>query len=211
MEKPVIILGAKNLGKIALDILQKNELTVFGLLDDDPALHGTEINFVPVLGSLEDEQYWPLIGDQCTACVAIDQPYRKEVVEKLKAQREVMPINAIHPSAMVAEASALGHGSLLNAGVTIGIDASIGHHVMLHTRAIVEHGASIGDWVQIGAGSIVGANSKIGKEVFIGAGATIISGVAIGAQARIGAGAVVIADVASGATVLGNPAKPVTA
>ena len=40
MERPVIILGAHGLGRVALDILQQNGSVVYGFLDDDPTLQG---------------------------------------------------------------------------------------------------------------------------------------------------------------------------
>ncbi len=52
---------------------------------------------------------------------------------------------------------------------------------------------------------------RIGSNVWIGGGAIILPGVTIGDDAVIGAGAVVTRDVARGVTVVGNPARPVTA
>lgn len=50
----------------------------------------------------------------------------------------------------------------------------------------------------------------IEDEVLIGMNAIILKGVRIGAGARVQPGAVVVSDVSSGATVLGNPARPLT-
>jgi maltose O-acetyltransferase len=50
----------------------------------------------------------------------------------------------------------------------------------------------------------------IGSDVWIGGNAVILPGVTIGDSAVIGAGSVVARDVSSGATVIGNPARPVT-
>lgn len=52
---------------------------------------------------------------------------------------------------------------------------------------------------------------KIGRNVWIGAGALILPGVTIGDDAIVGAGSVVTRDVPAGATVVGNPARQVTA
>lgn len=210
MEKPIIIFGAQGLGKVALDILQQNDIIVYGLLDDEPTLHRTEINHVPILGSTDDEQYWSLLGAECGACVALEHASRKQLIAKLQAQKQLMPINVLHPSVILAESTALGHGNLVSAGAVIGPDATIGHHCQIHARAILEHDAHLGDNVQIGAGSIVGAGAHLGNDVFVGAGATIVASVTIGKEARIGAGAVVLANVAARATVLGNPAQPIT-
>lgn len=210
MEKPVIILGARGLGKVALDILQKNNIMVYGFLDDDKELHGTEVNLIPVLGSIEDTNYWELIGKKCAACVAVEQSNRQQqLVAMLQAQRKAMPINVIHPSTMIATSVSLGQGNIVNTGVSLGVDAKLGSHCLVHTHASIEHDAIIHDFVQLGAGSIVGAGATIHAKVFVGAGATIVAGAEIGEGASIGMGAVVLTNVEPGAAVLGNPAKPV--
>ncbi|HEV2754761.1 MAG TPA: acyltransferase [Actinomycetota bacterium] len=50
----------------------------------------------------------------------------------------------------------------------------------------------------------------IEDDVLVGMGAIVLKGVRIGAGARVLPGSVVIADVPPGATVLGNPAQPVS-
>jgi FlaA1/EpsC-like NDP-sugar epimerase len=84
MEKPVIILGAKGIAHPALEIFNSNQVIVFGLLDEDVKLHGTEINNIPVLGGTEDEGFLKLIGKKTEAFVAVDDTkYRKFLVELL--------------------------------------------------------------------------------------------------------------------------------
>ncbi|MEM7643206.1 MAG: sugar O-acetyltransferase [Pseudomonadota bacterium] len=51
----------------------------------------------------------------------------------------------------------------------------------------------------------------VGRDVWIGGGAILLPGVEIGDGAIVGAGSVVTRTVASGATVIGSPARPVTA
>ncbi|XWN35179.1 MAG: acetyltransferase [Roseivirga sp.] len=210
MSKPVIIFGAQGLGKVALEILQQNEVVVYGFLDDTPAFLGKEVNHVPVLGTTTDKTYLVLLGEHCEACVAVEPPSRQQrLVAMLREQRQVVPINAIHPAATVASSAVLGHGNLINAGVRLSADTTVGSHCLLHTQAVVEHGAVVKDFVQLGPGSIVGAETQIDEQVFVGAGATILAGIKIGVGASIGVGAVVLADVEPGATVLGNPAAPI--
>ena len=210
MANPVIILGTKDLGKVALDIFKANNLLVYGFLDDDKELWGQELNDVPVLGSTTEERYLDLIGKDCEAFVAITQPARRQqLVAMLHEQKQVRPINAIHPAARIATSATLGHGNLVNAGVILGIDTILGNDCILHTRATIEHGTVIKDAVQLGAASVVGIGATLNDKVFVGAGATIIAGVEIGSGASIGAGSVVLANVKPGETVLGNPAKPI--
>jgi len=210
MEKPIIILGAHGLAKVALEIFQKNDLVVYGLLAEDKATKGTEINHVPIMGNIEDGKYLRLLGKTCEAFVAIEQSAsRKQLIGMLIEQRQAMPINAIHPLASLATTASMGHGNLLDVGVSLGPGATLGNHCILHAQAIIEREAHIKDFTQIGAGSIIGAQAAIEEHVFIGAGATVIAGVQVGAGASIGAGSVVLAHVKPGEMVLGNPARPV--
>ena len=72
MENPVIILSGGGLGAVALDVFKKNGVIVYGILDDDTKLHGTEIEDVPILGSTDDDGFLKLIGKKCEAFVATD-------------------------------------------------------------------------------------------------------------------------------------------
>jgi sugar O-acyltransferase (sialic acid O-acetyltransferase NeuD family) len=210
MEKPVIILGAKGIAHPALEIFNSNQVIVYGFLDEDQSLYGTEINEVSVLGNTEDEGFLKLIGKKTEAFVAVDDvKYRKFLVEMLLEVRKVQPVNAIHRRAYISTDAAIGHGNFVNANVAIGAGTKVGSHCIFHTGAIIDHKVEIGDFVQIGAGSIVNADAKIEEGAFIGSGVTIVGGVTIGKGARVGAGSVVIATVGKNETVFGNPAAKI--
>ena len=210
MEKPVIIFGAKGIAHPALEIFNSNEVMVYGFLEEDESMHGTEINTVSVLGNPEDDGFLKLIGQKAEAFVAVDDmKYRKFLVELLNDRRKVQPINAIHNTAYISTDAVIGHGNFINAKVTIGTAAEIGQHCILHTGAIVDHKAKLGDFVQIGAGSIINAEVIVEEGAFIGSGVTVVSGVTIGKNARVGAGSVVISSVGANETVFGNPAAKI--
>ena len=210
MAKPVIILCASDLGKAVLEIFKSNEVVVYGFLDDDKNLTGTEIEEITVLGSTEEEAYLTLIGKNCDVFIASDDnAWRANIIKNIRNDRKAMPVNAIHKNAQIATSAILHHGSLFNQNVQIGANAEIGNHCILHAGAIVDFAVKIGDFVQIGAGSILGSGVHIGSNVFIGSGATIVSGVTIADGARIGAGSVVISDVKKNETVFGNPAAAI--
>ncbi len=210
MENPVMIFGAGSLGAIALDIFNRNEVVVFGFLDDNEKLHNTEIGEVTVLGATDDEGFTKLIGKKCEAFVALEETsLRENVVEMLLKQRKMQPVNAIHDTAVVSKMAMIGHGNLIAPRVVINARADVGSHNIIQAGSIIEADTQIDDFVQIGAGSIVGTGVKIGEKAFIGSGVTIVAGVTIGKKARVGAGSVVVENVAVGATVFGNPAKKV--
>jgi sugar O-acyltransferase (sialic acid O-acetyltransferase NeuD family) len=210
MENPVIIFGANHLGRAAKEIFDANGNVVYCFLDDDKKLHNTEIDNVTVLGSTDDDGFLKLIGKKCEAFVAEDDnKLRKNLVKMLQEERHIQPVNAIHPSSIVASSSDMGHGNFIDQGVKIGAGVSIGNHCLVHAGAIIGTEAKLGDFVQIGAGSVISAGSEIEDEVFIGSGVTVVSGITIGKGARVGAGSVVIAPVKAGETVFGNPAQKV--
>jgi sugar O-acyltransferase (sialic acid O-acetyltransferase NeuD family) len=210
MQNPVIIVGAQQLGKIALDIFMSNNIVVYCFLEDKKDLQQQEINNVTVMSSTEDPEFLKLLGKKCEVFVAAeDMAARKSTVNMLKEEYQAVPVNAIHKFASVSENAWLGHGNLLNAGAIVNTDARIGNNCVIHSNAVVEAEATLGDLVQVGAGALIGAGATVGEQAFIGAGAIVVAGIKIGKKARVGAGAVVIADVPANQTVFGNPAQKV--
>lgn len=210
MENPVIIVGAQQLGKIALDVFMSNNVVVYCFLEDKADLQQQEINNVTVMSNTEDPEFLKLLGKKCEVFVAAeDTAARKSTVNLLRDEYQVVPVNAIHKFSSVSENAWMGHGNLINAGAVINANAKVGSYCVVHSNAVVEADAILDDHVQVGAGAIVGAGASIGEQAFIGAGAIIVAGVKIGKKARVGAGSVVIADVPANQTVFGNPAKKV--
>lgn len=208
MENPVLIFGAGNLGLTALDLFQRNNVVVYGLLDDDKNLHGTEFGDVSVLGETDDDGFLKFVGQKCEAFVAIaDGRVRKRLVKMLNERRKVQPVNAIHDTAVVSAMAALGHGNLIAACAVVNPYAEVGSHCIVQAGTIIESRAKVGDYVHLGTGCLINSGTVVEEGVFIGTGATIIAGVTIGKGARVGAGSVVVESVEAGATVFGNPAK----
>ena len=109
-----MIFGAGSLGLTALDLFQRNNVVVYGLLDDNKDLHGTEFGEVSVLGETDDDGYLKLIGQKCEAFVAIgDSRVRKRLVKLLNERRKMQPVNAIHDSAVVSKLVVAAMGTSL--------------------------------------------------------------------------------------------------
>ncbi len=210
MENPVIIFGANSLGQAAMEIFESNDIVVYGFLDDDEKLHGTELGEIAVLGRTDDQGYLKLIGKKCEGFIAEDdRELRKGIVKLMIERRKKMPVNAIHSNTEIAPTAHIGHGNFINSGVVVGANAKIANHCLINTNATIDYSTELGDLVQIGAGAVISSGAKLEENVFVGAGSTIVSGVTVGKNARIGAGSVVIGDVEEGKTVFGNPAKEV--
>jgi sugar O-acyltransferase (sialic acid O-acetyltransferase NeuD family) len=210
LENPVVIFGAGALGHQVYDIFRNNNVLVYGFLDDDKTLQGTEIGEVTVLGDTDDGGFLKVIGQKCEAFVAIgERPVRQQITEMLLSRRKAMPVNAIHGTAVISDQSSIGHGNLLGARSVISAKCQVGHHNIIQIGAILEPKVTVGDYVNIGSGAVIGSEVEIASEVFIGQGVTIVAGVKIGEGARIGAGSVVVSNVPAGETYFGNPAKKV--
>ncbi|UBM57569.1 acetyltransferase [Marinilongibacter aquaticus] len=209
MKNPVIIFGAGQLGKTALSIFNENNILLYGFLDDKEELNGKEIGQVMVLGKTSEEELLSLIGKKTEAFVAIrNASDRKTITESLKKKRKAVPVNAIHPSAKLAEEASIGHGNLVAANASIGPFSEIGNSNILGPNSVLDTETKIGNFVEIGSGALINSGVEIEDGAFVGSGAVLVSGIKIGKNARIGAGSVVIADVKANETLFGNPAKP---
>ncbi|WP_259016015.1 acetyltransferase [Emticicia fluvialis] len=210
MQNPILIFGAGSLGKITLDIFNRNNVLVYGFLDDDKKLHNTEIGEIVVLGDTDDDGFLKIIGQKTEAFVAIgNTKVKKKLVEILNERRKVMPVNAIHDRAVVSEEAIIGHGNLVMANAVINPFAKVGNHCIIQSGAVIDAEAQVADFANIGAGAIINTNVDIAEGAFIGSGAVIVTGIRIGKNARVGAGSVVVENVADNATVFGNPAQKV--
>ncbi len=210
MQNPVLIFGAGSLAMTALDIFQRNQVIVYGFLDDNKNLRGKEFGAVSVLGDTDDDGFLKLIGPKCEVCIAIgNTQVHRQLVRMLHERRQVQPINAIHDQAILSTLATIGHGNLIGAGAVINAYATIGQHCIIQSGAVIESQATLADFVHIGTGTFVNSGVTIGEGAFIGTGVTIIPGVSIGKNARVGAGSVVIQPVEANTTVFGNPAQKV--
>ncbi|MFK7899640.1 MAG: NeuD/PglB/VioB family sugar acetyltransferase [Cyclobacteriaceae bacterium] len=208
--KPVVILGAGGLGKVALDIFEQNNVPVFCFLDEDAKLHNTQIGEISIMGKPDDDGFLKYIGQKCDAFVAVDDvAYKKSLVDVLKERRKVMPTNAIHEKSAISPKASLGYGNLVAQGASLGFGTTIGHHCIVHANATIDYECTVEDFVQVGAGATINSGVTVEENVFIGSGVTIVSGIKIGKNARIAAGSVVMQEVKAGETVIGNPAKPI--
>lgn len=103
----------------------------------------------------------------------------------------------IHPAAKIGEGLFIDHGM----GVVIGETAKIGNNVTIY------HGVTLGG-VSAKAGI---RHPQIGDDVIIGSGAALLGAIEVGEGARIGSNAVVVKNVPAKATMVGVPARNVSA
>jgi sugar O-acyltransferase (sialic acid O-acetyltransferase NeuD family) len=208
----ILIVGAGGHGQVVADIFRAcrdagvaSDQVAF--LDDDRACHGRSLIGSPVIGPVSRSSDIPhdavivAIGDNLT---------RARVFLRFADAGEQMAIGA-HPRGTVAGDVILGPGSVVCAGAVINTGTTIGCNVIVNTGATVDHHSVIGAHAHIAPGVHMGGAVHVGDGALVGIGATVLPGVRIGEWSTVGAGAVVTADVPPHATVIGVPARVLTA
>lgn len=203
----VAIFGAGGLGRVVLDtLLQAGACEPVAFLDSDPALHGEEIEGIPVRGGLECAP--ALLEERIRhAIVAIGiNESRLEVARGLE-NAGMKLVSAIHPLSSISRTARLGKHLIIGPRATVCVHASVADHVVISAGAIVDHDCNLGEAAFLHPAVRLAGAVHVDSLAVVGVGASVIPGRRIGRAARVEGGAVVIRDVPPGATVAGAPAK----
>ena len=206
----MIGLGAGGHARVVIEVLQlMGNYELAGLLDAKPELWNTKVLGVLVLGddSVLPELYrrgvhHAFIGLGGTG----DTGPRRQLYERAKREG-FLPVEAIHPQAVISSSAQLGMGPTVMAGAVINAAANLGDNVIVNTGAIVEHDCVIGSHVHIATGARLASAVRVGQGAHVGAGATVRQSITIGEGAIVGAGAAVVKEVAPWTVVVGVPAR----
>jgi sugar O-acyltransferase (sialic acid O-acetyltransferase NeuD family) len=156
---------------------------------------------------LGTDDAWPKILEEVPGlkiALAIDSPALRERLFDRYGRSAVVGLRS--PQAHVNKRATIGHGCIVQRGVTVMPYAQLDVGCKLNVNCTVHHESRIGAFTTLAPGSQVLGNVTVGERVYVGAGAVIRQRCRIGEGAVIGAGAVVVADVAAGTTVVGVPA-----
>lgn len=194
----ILLYGAGGHAKAVLEMIQAvGAFRVAGIVDDNPALTGTSVLGVPVLGTRDAlpgllEQGIFLAANGVGGIINIE--IRVKLFELLAGYGFAFPILR-HPRATVEPSAQLADGVQVFANAYVGSSAVLREKCMVNTGAIVSHDCEIGRYTHIAPGCLLAGHVHIGERALVGMGVTTIIGLKIGDGARVGNGAVLLADV----------------
>ncbi len=214
VSRDLFVVGAGGFGRETVEAIRAlnasrapgDSWRLLGYLDDDPALTGTLVDGVPVLGGISELKGMP---DACVVvCTGRPDNYasRPRIVRALGLRPERYA-TIIHPAASVSASSRVGPGSVLLAHTTLTAAVSIGSHVTVMPHVTLTHDDVIEDYVTLASGAGLGGGVRIGAGAYIGAGALVREGRTVGSGALVGMGAVVTTDVPARQVWAGVPAR----
>jgi sugar O-acyltransferase (sialic acid O-acetyltransferase NeuD family) len=209
----LVLVGAGGFGRETAELVRtingaarSPRWSLLGFLDDDPALRGTAVSGVPVLGGLE--RLADLPGARVVVCTGHPGNFKskRRIVERLGIERERYA-TLIHPAAVVPPSCSVGEGTVLLAGAVATTDVHIGSHVGVMPHAVFTHDDRLEDFVTVGAGVCLAGEVPVRRGAYLGAGCLVRERCTIGEWALVGMGAVVTGDVPEGEVWAGVPAR----
>lgn len=110
---------------------------------------------------------------------------------------------------MLAPDTAVGHGSIVLAGVTATTQVVLGERVVVMPNVVLTHDNRVESYATLCVGVVLGGSVVVGRGAYVGMAASVREGVTVGAGSLVGMGAVVLRDVGTGETWVRVPARPV--
>lgn len=180
-----------------------------GILDDNPAVQGTNMRGIPVLGTLSDAHKFPDakfifgIGSLKTRLI------REQILNKTGLKADDF-VSVIHPSAVIDRTAKIAPGCIIHPGVCVGNDAVIESFSIIAVNSAVAPYVKIGAFSMITSLVVVLTGAEVGKMTFIGSHSLITENVKVGDYAMVGVGTIVSRNIDNGLFVLGNPMRVIS-
>ncbi|MPV39171.1 NeuD/PglB/VioB family sugar acetyltransferase [Georgenia subflava] len=206
-KRPILLIGANGMAREVLDAVRAaGSHEPVGFVDDDADRHGTWLDGVPVLGSLDHVRAYPDAG---LVLCASRGGARASLAGRLAALgiAENRYLTVCHPSVQVPRGCLLGAGTVLLAHVALAGDVRVGRHVLVMANTVLHHGNVLEDFATLAAGVSVGAEVHVGSRAYLGMNASVRERTRVGADAVLGMGAAAVGDVPAGETWAGVPAQ----
>lgn len=203
----LLIVGAGGFAReTAQAVRDAGALELLGHLDDNPALHGTAVDGVPVLGGCGLVHDLP--DTRVVICVGNPRDYaaRARLVRRLDLPTDRYA-TVVHPTAAVSATSEVGPGSVLLAHCVLTAAVRVGAHVAVMPQVVLTHDDVVEDCATLASGVRLGGTVRLERGAYVGSGALVREGTTVGAWSLIGMGSTVLGDVPPGEVWLGSPAR----
>jgi sugar O-acyltransferase (sialic acid O-acetyltransferase NeuD family) len=203
----LLIIGAGGFAReTAQAVRDAGDIELLGHLDDNAALHGTEVDGVPVLGGRDLVHDLP--QTRVVICVGNPRDYasRARLVRRLGLPTHRYA-TVVHPTASVSATSRVGPGSVLLAHCVLTAAVEVGAHVAVMPHAVLTHDDVVEDFATIASGVRLGGGARLERGAYVGSGALVREGTVVGAWSLIGMGSAVLGDVPPGEVWVGSPAR----
>jgi sugar O-acyltransferase (sialic acid O-acetyltransferase NeuD family) len=212
--RPLLFVGAGGLARETLAAVRAASAAEpagpvwrpLGLLDDDPARQGSEVDGLTVLGPLEAVHDHPDAAVVICTGSARDPASRRRIAHRLDLPDDRYG-TVVHPAASVATGTVLGPGCTLLAGCVVTAPQRVGRHVVAMPQVLLTHDDEVGDFVTMAGRVALAGGVRVGEGAYLGAGALVREGLTIGAWSVLGMGSIVLADVPPGEVWVGVPAR----
>lgn len=210
--QPLLVVGTGGFGRETVEVVraineERPTWELVGFLDDDPALHGVEVEGLPVLGPSGGVDAYP----RSKVVVSIGNPSnyfsRKRIVRRLGLEPSRYA-TLVHPAAVVPRSAQLGPGTVLLAGVVATSRIRLGAHVVVMPAVVLTHDDEVEDYATFASGVRLGGRVRVGEGAYLGAGALVREDRTVGPWALVGMGAVVTRDIPAREVWAGVPAAP---
>src|SRR5712692_4557768 len=146
----VIVVGAGGFSRETAEAIRAGTAAgarsiVMGFVDDDPALCGTAVDGLPVLGTIEWAGQQPDIQLVIGTGRPDEYTSRLRIVERLGLPgQRYAPI--VHPAASLASTTTVGRGTVVLAGAIATASVAIGDHVAIMPSVVLTHDDIVDDY-----------------------------------------------------------------
>lgn len=199
----VLILGGGGGAALVLDILARG-LTqqAVAILDNNPALAGTDLMGVPILGGFDQVEALWRDGrfDALISTVVRDVADRAAIFERFTAMG-IPFTNVIDPDVRIGREVHLGSGNLVIYGGYLATGVHLGDNNFLAAGTFIEHHSRVGSHCTFGPRCALSGKVIVGDRVKFGMQVAVEPQIEIGAGARVASGVVLTGPVPAHALV----------
>jgi acetyltransferase EpsM len=204
-DRPIILLGAGNQGRVALDLLRDIEVPVAGFLDDTRA-PGDRVGGQPILGPFADA-LTPRLRNGHQFLLTFGAMEKRLEWGRALLQSGAVLYRLVHPSSLVGDGVRLGEGVFVSAQCALFAGAEIGDFSMINNHCSIGHDCRVGAANLFGPAVHLAGTIATGQCCKFGTGALVQPDLTIGERVRVAGGALVHEPVEDGMTVIGNPGR----